>query len=144
MHIFTSDLPDKKRCCRLINMNFRLLFRHWTTSVALSALWFQLAAGQVSISVNLQPLVNQITSNLTSLQAQATAATQQLQVAANATIQNITSQIQASLDCALQYVSILSAAYPQVQACLNLKIQGLAAIANATRKQIIIIHRYTE
>jgi len=144
VHIFTLDLPDKKRCCRLINRKFRLLFRHWNSSVAVSALCFQLAAGELNNSELLQALEDQITCNLTSLKTEATAAFQQLQVAANSTIKNITLQLQASKNYSEQIFNTLNIGYQQVQACLIQKVQGLDEIANASGKQIIIIYRYTE
>jgi hypothetical protein len=106
----------------------------WTTSVAVSFLCFQLAAGQSLLTTAVQTLNNTINSSTTAVQTQAAAATQQLQAAANATIQNITSQVQAALNCSQGIAASIIASSEQAVACLNQKLTSLTAIANASRK----------
>jgi hypothetical protein len=133
VYICTSDLPDKKQCCQLIDGNVRLLFRHWTSSVAVSVLCFQLAAGQNTLTAALQLFQNTINSNTASLQTLATAGIQELQAAADDTMKNIITQIQAAMNSSQQYASLLNIS-SQAQNCLIRKERQLAAIANASRK----------
>ena len=134
MYICTSDLRDKKQCCQLIDRNVRLLFRHWTSSVSVSVLCFQLAAGQGPLTIALQQLQNTITSGTTNLQTRATVATQQVQDAGYTALLSITLQTLAALKNNQEYASSTNDISQQAQACLTQETQNLTAVGNASRK----------
>jgi hypothetical protein len=135
VYIFTSYLPEKKQVCQQIDRNVRFSFRHWTASVAVSFLCFQLAAGQnTALIIALQPLLNAINSDLNVLQPQATTATQQIHAIGSAGSLNITQQIQAASNSVQQFAASINATSQQAQDCLNNQTQTLTAINNTARK----------
>ena len=148
----------KSRVAKISTGTFDFFFQHWPTSIAVSFLYFQLAAGQNPLAIVApapfpdpgpapapwDPLGIFFQPFAKAILTQATAGIQQLQAAANATKQTITSQVQASLNSSEQYASALNVSYQRAQACFVQKETQLAAIANASRKYIRTVYRYAE